>query len=249
MAPAPLLLLPPSEGKAEGGRTRSSTARPGAFDDALGDRRDEVRHALGAALRHADDASASRVLGVRGELLERARRATDAYVAGRAPVLPASQRYTGVVWDNLGVLRMAEARRILVPSALYGVTTAADPIADYRLKFSVSLPGLGGLARWWRVPLTEGLAAHARRRVVVDLLPAEHAAAIDWLVLEASVHVVHVRFRTSDGAAAVGHDAKAAKGRLARVVLDAGLDAAVSFRWQGWRARASGDDLDVLAPG
>lgn len=252
-----LLLLPPSEGKADGGRPPRATVRPRPFDVALAAPRDAVRTALRAALDGADDETAGKLLGVRGDNLVRARAATDAYLRGDAPVLPAWQRYTGVVWDHLGPLRAPEARRVLVPSALYGITTGADPVADYRLKFPVALPGVGNLARFWKEPLTAALLAHARPRasgrgrVVVDLLPAEHATAIDWEVLEGVVPVVHVRFRSADGRRAVGHDAKAVKGEVARAVLEHGIDSLGPFRWRGWRARAVRGEcaVDVLAPG
>jgi uncharacterized protein len=252
---APLLLLPPSEGKIEGGRAPSGAVRPGPFDAALAPGREAVCRALRDALGRADDATATRILGVRGELLERARAATDAYTRGEAPVLPAWRRYSGVVWDHLGPLRTPEARRVLVPSALYGITTAADPVADYRLKFSVALPPMGNLARFWRAAVTDALLVHARRRTVVDLLPGEHAGAFDWTVVAAAVPLVRVRFRTADGTGAAGHDAKAVKGEVARCVLDAGdvaaIDALAGFRWQGWRTRAVPDEraVDVLAPG
>lgn len=246
---APFLLLPPSEGKTKGGRAPGAPsvvrAKPGPFDAALAAPRDEVRRALAAALRTADDATAAKVLGVRGELLVRARDATAAYLRGDAPVLPASRRYTGVVWDHLGPMRAPEARRVLVPSALYGLTTAADPVADYRLKFSVALPRVGNLGRYWRAPLTDALLAHARRRVVVDLLPGEHAGAFDRARVDDALTVVRVRFRTADGTGAAGHDAKAVKGAVARAVLDDGLDALRGFRWQGWRARVADDTVTV----
>jgi cytoplasmic iron level regulating protein YaaA (DUF328/UPF0246 family) len=248
----PFLLLPPSEGKADGGRGPRADARPGPLDAELASARDVVRLALRDALASADDAAATKLLGVRGDNLVRARAATDAYVRGSAPVLPAWRRYTGVVWDHLGPLRAPEAKRVLVPSALYGITTAADPIADYRLKFSVALPGIGGLARLWKEPCTAALVAHVhgRGRPIVDLLPAEHAAAFDWAVLESRAPVVHVRFRSRDGARVVGHDAKAVKGAVARCVLEQGVDALGAFRWQGWRARAVPGEsaIDVLAP-
>ena len=251
----PLLLLPPSEGKAEGGRAPVASARPGPFDVALAPGRAAVCRALRDALRRADDTTAARILGARGELLERARAATDAYVRGEAPVLPAWRRYSGVVWDHLGRLRAPEARRVLVPSALYGITTAADPVADYRLKFSVALPPMGNLARFWRAAVTDALVAYARRRTIIDLLPGEHAGALDWAVLEATVPVVRVRFRTADGTGAAGHDAKAVKGKVARCVLEAGdvagADALANFAWQGWSTRLVPEEraVDVLAPG
>ena len=56
------------------------------------------------------------------------------------------------------------------------------------MKFSVSLPGTGGLARFWKEPCTAALVAHVRGRgrgrPIVDLLPSEHAAAFDWAVVE-----------------------------------------------------------------
>jgi len=246
---APVLLLPPSEGKADGGRRR---ARAGTFDVALADDRTVLLAALARAV--GTPAGAAKVLGCRGDLLDRARAATAALVIGDAPRLPAAERYTGVVWEHLGPLAAADRTRVLVPSAVYGITTAADPIADYRLKLSVTLPGLGRLDRFWTGRITPLLVRRTRRRVVVDLLPDEHARAIDWPALGEATDLVRVAFRRADGAGAAGHAAKAAKGRFARVVLDHGLDAARAFAWEGWRAIPTGDApdrldaIDVVAP-
>jgi uncharacterized protein len=243
-----LLLLPPSEGKAAGGRP---PARPGSFDEALAHPRSLVLEELGRLLRAPGPALQARVLGVRGELLDRAMAATHALVAGGAPVLPAWRRYTGVVWASLdpGTLTGAERRRLLVPSGLYGITSAADPVADYRLKLLVSLGRLGRLSTFWRPEVTTALVARARGRVVVDLLPAEHAHAVDLGALARVARVVRTRFVSADGTRAVGHDAKSAKGRLARTLLDQGLDGVPGFRCQGWRATVDGDTVTVVAPG
>ena len=220
--------------------------RAGAFDAALAEPRRVVIAALASSVRTGT--SAARVLGVGGDLLDRARAATFTLADGTAPLMAAADRYTGVVWEHLGPLAAADRRRVLVPSAVYGITTAADPIADYRLKLSVSLAGVGRLDRYWAAPITDLLATRYRGRVGVALLPAEHARAIDWTVLEPAADVVPVAFVRADGAGAAGHAAKAAKGRFARAVLDGGLDAARSFAWEGWRAVPTGDGIDVLAP-
>ena len=52
-----------------------------------------------------------------------------------------------------------------------------------------------------------------------------------------------------DGHRAVGHEAKTAKGRLARALLDGGLAAADSFAHDGWRSSRDGDVVTVTAPG
>ena len=220
--------------------------RAGTFDATLEQPRRAVVAALAKSAR--TNASATRVLGVRGALLDRARAATLALADETAALMPAADRYTGVVWEHLGPLAAADRRRVLVPSAVYGITTAADPIADYRLKLSVSLPGIGRPDRYWTAPTTAALATRFRGRVLVDLLPAEHARAIDWATLEQSVDVVHVAFVRADGTGAAGHAAKAAKGRFARAALDGGLESARSFTWEAWRATPSGDGIVVRAP-
>ncbi len=243
----PLLLLPPSEGKATGGRPPSA---PGSFDDALARPRSLVLDELARVLRSRRPDVQSRVLGVKGELLDRAMVATEALVAGSAPVLPAWRRYTGVVWAGLdpGTLTAADRRRLLVISGLYGITSAADPVADYRLKLLVSLGRLGRLSTFWRPAVTGVLAEKVRGRVVVDLLPAEHAHAVDLGALAGAARVVQVRFVTADGNRAVGHEAKSAKGRLARTLLDEGLDGVPGFASGGWKATVEGDVVTAKAP-
>jgi hypothetical protein len=60
--------------------------------------------------------------------------------------------------------------------------------------------------------------------------------------------VVRVRFVAADGSRAVGHEAKSAKGRLARVLLDEGLAGVGGFAFDGWRATVDGDSVTVVAP-
>ncbi len=247
MGAPPFVLVPPSEGKAEGGRPGH---KPGSFDDQLAAPRQAVATAVRRLLDEGDNATWARVFKARGDLLERAVSAWRTTLAGEAPVLPAWRRYTGVVWGGLdpGSLSLAQRRRLLVPSAFYGITTAEDPVVDYRLTFLVSLTGPGPLARYWQPMLTEALAARVGRRPVVDLLPAEHAGAIDWVRLGGRARICRVRFLAVDGQRAAGHAAKAAKGALARLVVDEGADAIASFGWEGWRAFADGDSWVVVAP-
>jgi uncharacterized protein len=219
-----VLLLPPSEGKAGGGRGRF---RPGSGRfRGLGAARQEVISGLAGA--------PDRAFGASGELLDRARAARDALAAGRSPVLPAWQRFTGVVWEHLdpATLGADDLDRILVPSGLLGLCVGTDPVPDFRLKMSVSLPGMGRLGPWWRPSVTAAVRRFAAGRPVVDLLPAEHAAAIDWDRIGA---VTHVRFEDGRGSA-VGHNAKAVKGTFARAVLLDGLPKAARLSWAGWSA-------------
>ncbi len=223
------MLLPPSEGKAVGGTTRWRPSS-GAFGRRLGGHRQAVIDALGRT------ELTSRHLGVTGSLLERANGATQQIVDGRAKARPADRRYTGVVWEHLDPhhdLDDDQRRRILVPSALLGLVTAADPVPDHRLKFDVSLPGVGRLDRYWRATITDALR-HRASATFVELLPLEHRAAIDLDALARSRK--HTLVRTTF-TGTTGHDAKAVKGKVARHLLDQGLSeaSAAAFDWQGWR--------------
>lgn len=248
MADLPFVLLPPSQGKAEGGRRRYSP-RGGAFRS-LGPRRVEVIDRVAAAVA-ASPAAAAKILGAKGDLLERAVAGVEQLAAGTAPALPAHRRYTGVVWDHLDPagLRDEAVARVLVPSALMGLVAGTDPTPDYRLTFTATLPGLGRLDRWWRPPLTSALVRTLAGAPVVEMLPAEHQRAVDLDELARHTELVRVRFVSEDGARAAGHAAKAVKGMAARLVLTEGVDALIDLRWEGWTARPAADDLiEVVAP-
>ena len=238
-----LLLLPPSEAKAPGGGRASSHD---SFGSVLDEPRREVADALLRALNSAPEKLAT-LLKARGELLEHARRVNAATLMGSGPWLPAWRRYTGVVWRHLDLatLGATQRRRVLVPSALLGLHSAVDDIADYRLAMSASLPPLGPLSSFWRRSTAPALREFSPRSTIVNLLPREHAAAIDLRLLRS--RLIPVRFVSHDGQHAIGHDAKAAKGALARMILCDGLPAVNHFEWLGWRAEFN-DDIIVRAP-
>lgn len=241
------VLLPPSEAKAEGGVGHSGA---GLFDERLGDARNQVVTALAALLQSADRGVIEKTLGVRGPLLDRALLSTAAIVEGTSEVLPAWRRYTGVVWAHLDPLTLSESKRgrILIPSGLYGITSGIDPVPDYRLKMSASLIPLGKLASYWKPALAPVLKEHVSGATVVDLLPHEHGAAIDIVQLRASCEVHRVSFVRHDGARAVGHEAKAVKGEVARAVLSDGWTSLGKFRWNGWKAHRHHGELRIVAP-
>lgn len=218
--PPLVLLLPPSEGKALGGRGRC-TLRSGSFR-ALGSARGEVADALATAARGR---GAAKLFGVGGDALVRAISVSSNVVG--SPTLPAHERYTGVMWQHLGPATLGRAAwtraedGVVILSGLLGLVGFTDRIPDYRCKMGASLPPLGKLARWWRTQLTDLLALRVAGATVVDLLPKEHAEALDRRVLaEAARRYVRVEFTTPNGAAA-GHGAKAAKGLAARAILGA----------------------------
>lgn len=221
-----ILLLPPSEGKAAGGSKRTNW--PALADDpkrnafpALNEPRAAVLQALHAAL--ADPAvDDEKLFGVKGEALDAALAVNGALPGG--PLLPAIERYTGVMFDFLDYAGMAPRVRTafnghaLLFSGLWGLLRPRDLIPDYKLKMDASLPALGPLATFWRPHVSAALNPLAARKVVWDLLPGAHARAWDGKADYAARW--QVKFVEAKGGKlrTVTHWSKALKGALVRYI-------------------------------
>ena len=235
-----VILLPPTEGKAVGGQT-DSPWKPdsGSFGTSLGAHRSELM----AHLKKSKGGD-QKLLGVSGAHLTRAQDANMHLM--NAPSLPAWQRYTGVVWDHLDLPSLSSAqrnsivKRIYVPSGLAGLVRADDPLPDYRLKMGARLAPFGTLSKWWRDDITDALVKALKGRIVLDLLPNEHRGAIDWELLPTALRVDLV---AHSGGIVGGHNAKAAKGLLARhLFLSTGTDirrTVASFKHPEYSAKAT----------
>lgn len=218
-AARPVVLLPPSKGKADGGDG------PAYGDTVPGD------HALGAARRTLLDTITEEAVGLdhaqlarlTGVAVTRAGDQRDHLVElASAPTLPAHRRYTGIVHGNAGLADLDPATAgadVRIVSALLGLVALDEAVPAYRLEVNGSLPGTGGLGTWWRAHLTDHLVDLGTGVAVWDLLPGEHQrvlpreARASW----SQVHVV--RFVRPDGRPANAARTKVAKGRLAAFLV------------------------------
>ncbi|MDG4786134.1 peroxide stress protein YaaA [Micromonospora sp. WMMD1102] len=224
-----LILLPPSEGK-----TPPRSGRPVNPDTlshgTLQPGRERVLDALVALCADPDRDRAREVLGLSpgqdAELDRNARLRT-------APAQPAAKVYTGVLYDalDLGTLpapaRARARRRILVFSGLWGVVRTDDRIPAYRCPVGVQLPGVGGLAAYWRGLLDPALTEAAGGGPVLDLRSSGYAAM--WRPTgklaerTVTVRVLHEQLVGGEvRRSVVSHFNKASKGRLVRDLLLAG---------------------------
>ncbi|MEY3019416.1 MAG: peroxide stress protein YaaA [Actinomycetota bacterium] len=242
--PRPVVLIPPSKGKAEGGRGRAY-ARTLGPSHPLGPARRELLDAVVVAAPRLSARVLAGTAGVPAREAGAARRILSGLAD--AATMPAHRRYTGVVHGNAGLagLDPASARAdVRIVSALLGLAGLDDAVPAYRLEFAASLPGIGGIATFWRDRAGEHLTEVCHRARVWDLLPAEHARI--WPAgLRDTLDVVTVRFVRPGGGAANAARTKLAKGRIvahllarptttpARLARDVELDA-------GWALRASG---------
>lgn len=220
------ILLPPSEGKAPGGKTRrtwpdvADDARKNAFVE-LNAARTQVIHALHGAL---DDPAVdhAKLFGVKGEALDAARAVNAGLLDG--PLLPAIERYTGVMFDFLDyagmdtrVRRAFDAHTVLF-SGLWGLLRPRDLIPDYKLKMDATLPEIGSLATFWRPQISAVLNPIVTDKVVWDLLPGVHARAWDGKAAYAARWQVKFVEEKGGKLRTVTHWSKALKGALVRFI-------------------------------
>jgi len=249
-----LFLLPPSETKRDGG-FGPALALEALSHESLTEARRVVLNAV--AQLSADDEKAARALklGAKAVELELARNRAITVSA----TMPAIERYTGVLYDALGVLawgaeaRARASRHLAVQSALFGLLAADDPIPAYRLSHDTRLPGLRLRAHW--------AAANAAVLTTVDGpivdLRSEGYAALGPLPDRPDAVFVRVVAIGDDGVArALNHFNKKGKGEYLRALLGAGplpatIDelCAVSTAL-GWPLRRSGPaELELVVPG
>lgn len=223
-----LILLPPSEGKADAGTGRRLDLTRLSLPE-LTPARQEVLAAL-ITLSGGDEAAALAALGLsagqRGELARNAR-------LDRAATAPAGQVYTGVLYEALDLASLpapaqrAARRTVLISSGLWGAVRLTDRIPPYRCPIGARLPGVGALSAYWRQALAPAMAAAAGDGPVLDLRSGAYAAT--WTPRgepagrTVTVRVLHERQTpTGPTRSVVSHFNKATKGRLVRDLLLAG---------------------------
>jgi cytoplasmic iron level regulating protein YaaA (DUF328/UPF0246 family) len=146
-----LILLPPSESKRAGGTGRSRlNLHDLRFPELLAEREQTAR-ALVELASSPDRDRAATLLGIPRTLIGEL--AADAALFD-SPLLPAIDRYTGVLYDALDAPSLPqEARRhlgrsVAIHSAVFGPIGALDRIPDYRMSATSKLPGVRLRSLW-----------------------------------------------------------------------------------------------------
>lgn len=246
-----LVLLPPSETKRDGGDGGPVDLATLSWPNQLRTRR-EVTKSLAALGRNRDECA--RILKLSTKQLDEVVRNRTVL---KSPIMPAIDRYTGVLFDALDALALPATARdflrdhVAIGSAAFGVVRAMDLIPAYRLSFDSRLPGLkaGSLKHAWVQAGTAALAAEsdfildARSEGYASLAPLPNAA-----------NAIYLRVVTrGDGGAlrALNHFNKKGKGEFIRALaLDGSRAGNISSVQDliSW-GQANGWELASGAPG
>lgn len=219
-----LILLPPSEGKAEPEGGVPVDLDSLVFATELRKQRQKLLRTVGPKLR-------------------------------KAPAAPAAEVYTGVLYQRLGhgelsaTARRRSAKSVLIASVLWGFVRPTDQIPHYRLPPSTKLDGIGPLAAWWRPALAAAMPDEPGE-TVVDMRSGPYVAM--WKPKRATRLAVRA-FREENGERkVVSHMAKAARGEVARALLDArreprdAEEVAAAAVAAGLRVELTAASLDVI---
>jgi len=214
-----LVLLPPSETKASGGKKRPLDLDSLSFPDLT-----PIRRKLLDALTDlaADPIASISALGLSPRQEHETVRNRELW---SSPTRPALERYTGVLYEAFDFAGMAAAvrarvkKRILIASALFGVVRSTDHIPAYRLSGGNTLPSLGPLRTLWQPVLQPTFAG--MDELIVDLRSGTYAT------LTRIPQAITVQVVTEDAVGVrktVSHHNKAYKGKLAAALTSTGRD-------------------------
>jgi cytoplasmic iron level regulating protein YaaA (DUF328/UPF0246 family) len=204
-----LILLPPSETKLKGG-----TPHSGRFDLSF-PVQDAGRYDLLVPLEilcRDNPAEAVRVLKLGPKSVEE----LGNNVFTDAPVMPAIDRYTGVLYSATSAGQWTAeqcewaASHVYIHSALFGIISSADKIPAYRLSHDTRLGGLA-LSHYWLGQLTAALNEMSAGDWVLD---ARSEGYRDLGPIPEEVPSRYLEVVSANGGKALNHFNKIHKGRL-----------------------------------
>jgi uncharacterized protein len=214
------ILLPPSEGKSESPKGKKLDLTQLSFSKLKLARQNVVKELV--ELCQKQPSKAQKVLKLS------AKQALELEMNKNLLKRPTGQAvdiYTGVLYEAMNFSNLPKpakdwiAKKVFIASALFGMVSAIDQIAAYRLSGDVSLPKLGSIKNYWLKQMPGILDKYFADYLVLDLRSGVYAAM--WKpqqeTLENFVVGKIVQKQKQNGKTVyktVSHHNKATKGKL-----------------------------------
>jgi uncharacterized protein len=208
------ILLPPSETKLKGGAPHSGRFTL-SFPAQDAGRRDLLVPL--EILCRDNPAEAVRVLKLGPKSVEEL--ANNVFTD--APVMPAIDRYTGVLYSATNApqwtveQRAWASKHVFIHSALWGIISSGDEIPNYRLSYDTRIGG-HTLASVWGGQLTQALTEMAAGDWVLD---ARSAGYRDLAPVPNGVKSLYLDVVSKSGGKALNHFNKVHKGELVAMLV------------------------------
>ena len=153
-----------------------------------------------------------------------------------APVMPAIDRYTGVLYSASDVANWTAGQRtwaaehVFIHSALFGIISSGDEIPTYRLSHDTRLGGVSLSAHWGR-GLSDALIDMAAGDWVLDARSAGYRALAP---IPTGVTSLYLDVVSANGGKALNHFNKIHKGRLVAALVVAAPDLTTPEAFVSW---------------
>ncbi|WP_320007692.1 peroxide stress protein YaaA [Maridesulfovibrio sp.] len=192
-----IILIPPSEGKADGGKNKPLKSVSGITADLI---------------KAINEAEPKKLYGLKAKALENAIAVNKEVLESKT--MPAIERYTGVVYDAIDYQTLKHKsdfdEKVLIVSGLFGLVRPTDLIPNYRLKIDKLKA-----AKLWLTSNSEQL----KDKFIIDLLPQAHKKAVKY------DHGIEVEFvlKKAGKKMPAGHQGKHIKGRFVRWLIESNV--------------------------
>lgn len=243
--------MPPSEGKASPKSGHPVSLETLVFAERLTRHRSRLIDIL-ERLGSVQEKRALKALGIsKGQSDDIARDA----ILWSAPAAPASEVYSGVLYDKLGFETLSKSghrraeEQVLIASALWGFLRPSDQIPYYRLSSAAKLPRLGAISGFWRPALVK-VMDDREGTLVVDMRSGSYASA--WRPKRARLLTVRAFSEQDGNRTVITHMAKETRGEVTRLLLESKAntktaeDVAAVVEKAGYSVELTANSLDVI---
>ena len=236
------ILIPPSEGKKEGGnpfapdmfdQRRASTFN--YFSELSPERRILVK----AQIKMVESGEKlEKLFGLKGANVVNAATITQEVL--ESPLMAAVERYSpGILYQamDFSTLPTGAQRRFLentvIISGMFGVLRPDDLIPNYKLKIDASIADFGKPSVYWKRLISPLIDKVVADKLVWNLLPTVHNDV--WIDGRTYRELVRIRFYKIDekgNSKPITHGVKPLRGRLIRYIVQEDVDVWVNMlRW------------------
>lgn len=226
------LLLPPSETKLKGGQPHKGLPTLSFAGQNAG--RLDLLVALEAWSRDSP-ADAAKALKLGPKSIDEL--ANNVFVD--APVMPAIERYTGVLYSATGVAdwtpeqRAWAAQHVFIHSSLFGIVSSTDKIPAYRLSHDSKVRGVP-LKDYWLGQVISAIRELAAGDWILDCRSEGYR---NLAPIPADVPSLYLDVVSANGGKALNHFNKIHKGELVRKLVESVPDIPTPDAFADWGAR------------
>ena len=224
-----IILLPPSENKADGGNNEYISIKDYNSNNSLHKQREYLYTSLLSYINNASIDGLKAFFGItKDNLALQAKELLQNH--HKEKTFTAIERYTGVMFKYLDYHSLNQQSKqnaedsMLIIDGLFGLLAITDLIPNYKLpigsKFKTSNQ-IFNIAKYWKENLKHHFKATFSNKIVLDILPQSHREVIDNEIIQSHNNYYKINFyeMKNNTPKNSGHISKQLKGEFIRYIL------------------------------